>query len=290
MVHLVNTVEQSERKIHFHFRLVPEYVEGTRKVSSVLCLIRDITQLKAFEENLNAKNLELRSINQYLDSFVYTVAHDLRSPITNLRLIADLMLNENPNEEMQLYRENMLISVNRMEGILNGFIDIINAQFNIQSVSKKIELEKIMDKVKEDLILLLKSAGAEIYYDFEQCQAFNFIEPYLSSIFRNLLSNSIKYRSENRPLKIEIHSSKSGDLVQLTFRDNGIGIDLEKNRRHLFKPFKRFVDNISGKGIGLHIVKSMVEKNGGHIELDSTLGEGTEFRLYLKEYIPAENG
>lgn len=102
---------------------------------------------------------------------------------------------------------------------------------------------------------------------------------------RNLISNAIKYRQPDRALKITITSRPVDDTCTLlTVADNGIGIDLDKHGQHLFKPFKRFDSKTEGKGIGLHVIKNMVERNGGKIEISSTPGEGVRFDVYLKEY------
>jgi two-component system CheB/CheR fusion protein len=73
-------------------------------------------------------------------------------------------------------------------------------------------------------------------------------------------------------------------FVLLTVRDNGMGMNLNKYKQHLFKPFTRFTNKASGKGLGLHLVKNMVEKNGGKIQVESATENGTTFYLYLKEY------
>jgi signal transduction histidine kinase len=120
--------------------------------------------------------------------------------------------------------------------------------------------------------------------DFYDCPRLRYNETYLLSILRNLVSNALKYRSPKRPLQLEITTGRSGPFVLLTVKDNGIGMDGKQVHEKLFKPFSRLSEQGEGKGLGLHLVKHMVEKNGGSIRVESTPNVGTTFRVYLKEY------
>lgn len=104
---------------------------------------------------------------------------------------------------------------------------------------------------------------------------------YVRSIFSNMISNAVKYRSLNRKLNLHIRTIHTDNAVLLSFQDNGIGIDLEKFKDKLFSPFHRFSPEIDGRGIGLYLVKNMVESNGGTLSVTSTVNEGTEFTFRL---------
>jgi signal transduction histidine kinase len=126
--------------------------------------------------------------------------------------------------------------------------------------------------------------GAVVDKKFHLNNDLNYVPAYIKSIFSNLLSNAIKYHEQERKLKISIKTWKIQNGISFSFSDNGKGIDLEKNGKILFSPFVRFSKEIEGKGIGLHIIKNMVESNGGSIKVESTLGRGTEFIFSLVEY------
>ena len=108
---------------------------------------------------------------------------------------------------------------------------------------------------------------------------------YLYSIFYNLISNSIKYRNPDIPTVISIKSQKAGNKIELRFKDNGKGIDLDKNGQNIFGLYKRFDNSVEGKGMGLYIVKTQVTTLGGTIQIESQPGKGTEFTLLF----PREN-
>ena len=104
----------------------------------------------------------------------------------------------------------------------------------------------------------------------------------MESIMLNLLANSIKYKSENRKLKVTIKTSQVDDSIVLTFKDNGIGIDLERNRDKIFGLYQRFHNYPDSKGLGLYLVKSQVETMEGTISIESEVNKGTSFTLTFK--------
>jgi signal transduction histidine kinase len=106
------------------------------------------------------------------------------------------------------------------------------------------------------------------------------LKSYMQSIFYNLISNSVKYRQPNLAPVIEIKSRKRQNKIELSFRDNCMGIDLTKNGDQVFGLYKRFHTNeIQGKGIGLFMVKTQVEAIGGTISVHSEVNKGTEFKI-----------
>jgi signal transduction histidine kinase len=98
-----------------------------------------------------------------------------------------------------------------------------------------------------------------------------------------LVSNAIKYSAAKEKPVVQIYTSKEKNFVVLTVRDNGIGINLEKVKKNLFKPFRRFTTKAEGTGMGLYIVKNIIEKNGGKIHIESRLNKETSIICYLKE-------
>jgi signal transduction histidine kinase len=105
------------------------------------------------------------------------------------------------------------------------------------------------------------------------------IEPYMESIFYNLISNAIKYQSGDRKLQINISSYPDGSNVILEVKDNGIGMDLDQSGSKLFGLYQRFHDHVGGKGLGLYLVKTQVEALGGSISVESEVNEGCTFRI-----------
>ena len=135
----------------------------------------------------------------------------------------------------------------------------------------------------EDFSDLITNLDADIKTDF-QVRKICYIAPYLESIMRNLFQNSLKYAHPRRRPQISLSTRKLDDQILFSIQDNGIGMNLDEVGDRLFRPFKRFTQQAEGNGIGLHLVKSMVEKNDGQIEVKSQPGSGTRFNIYLKPY------
>ncbi len=241
----------------------------------------DIHDQKQQNRRLWQQNLQLNQINQYLDNFVHTAAHDLRAPIANIKGLLSLFDLASADKKEQIIK-NLHTSANRLDSTLQGMIQLIEAQNQRSDISRNINIEEVFAETIADFSNELAGVKHEISSDLQACREFTFVLPYLRSIFRNLLSNSIKYRKPDELLKISISCQPEEDFIAITYQDNGIGIDMERNGKNMFRPFKRFTKQASGKGIGMHIVKNMLVKTGGRISVSSKPGQGVSFRLHLR--------
>ncbi len=234
--------------------------------------------------DLLLKNTELAKANQALDSIVHIAGHDLRSPINNLKALLSIHDHtDNENEKAQLMRY-VGDSVRRLDATVGGLLRILEANYSTEALVQHLSFADALEIVLADYGEEARRLGVRLLPDFYDCPRLRYNETYLLSILRNLVSNAIKYRSPKRPLQLEITAGRSGEFVVLLVRDNGIGMDGTQVRDKLFKPFSRLSGDGDGKGLGLHLVKNMVEKNGGYIRVESTPDVGTMFQVYLKEY------
>jgi light-regulated signal transduction histidine kinase (bacteriophytochrome) len=167
-------------------------------------------------------------------------------------------------------------------------VAIIDVQKH-EAIASKVNVKSVIDTVEKEFTNELYKHGANMTITGDPKMEINFVQAFLQSVCTNLVSNAIKYRSPERPLYIGIEYSRKPDGVLLVVKDNGMGMDLTKTQDTLFKPFTRFHTNTEGRGVGLHIIMSMIEKNGGYIEVSSKLGEGSTFTCLLKEYESEEN-
>ncbi|MEQ9443223.1 MAG: PAS domain-containing protein, partial [Cyclobacteriaceae bacterium] len=248
-------------------------------------VVSDIHSQKISENKLKRTNRDLRIANEYLDNFVFTAAHDLRAPVANLKSLAGLLQTQNGQDNRVV--EKIDLSIDRLEKTLRGLIKILDIQQADRKEYTLLNFKKVMQKALNDLEPQISAAQAEIDYTFE-VKTIQYVEPFLISIFRNLLSNSLKFVQEGHPPKIHIHTKVEKSYVCLSIKDDGVGIDLERVRRKLFKPFERLSRSGNGLGIGLHIIKTIVEKNDGFVEVQSEVNEGTTFLVYLKPYANEE--
>ena len=277
---------------HYHIVLAPEFDKYGERVENVLVISRNITDLIKYENQLREKiaeleqkEIELTRINQYLDDFVYTAAHDLRSPVANLKLLLNLYDKAADKERV---KKELDKSVAKLDYTLIGLVEVIEAQHSNSSVARLLHFEAVWARIVSDARAEIEAADAQLLVDFSHYPRIVYVAVFLESIFRNMLSNALKYRDGGRPLRLAVSTEPAEGGVLLKIKDNGKGMDLKLRGRDLFRPFSRLTHEGEGKGIGLHIVKNMIEKNGGRIEVDSEPNFGTSFYCYLREYSYSE--
>lgn len=256
-------------------------------LKQILNINQEITAEKEAEEAYLKEKLindELKRINELMDTFVFSAAHDLKAPISNLRLLTNVIdCAEETEKKLKLQNKYSQI-IERLDKTITGLIQVLALEKDSTSDLKKLKFLDIYNTVSKELTENIYVVNPNIHIDFSGYPSIFYIESYLVSIFRNLFTNALKYRSEERKLNIRIKTQRWGKGALLTFSDNGIGIDLSLFSDDLFKPFKRFSSQSSGSGIGLYLMKSMVRKNGGNIEIESYPGMGTTFKIHLLGY------
>lgn len=234
------------------------------------------------EMALREQNDELIKINKELDSFVYSVSHNLRAPLMSVLGLLNLARNEghDPDEHFSGYFKMMEQSIHKLDETLKEILEYSRNARNEVSLTKidiKEVVEESMERLKylDGYSTLTKSfvvVGNEPVYSDEYR---------LSVIFNNLLSNSIKYRDPNRTDSfINIHIEISANEIKIDFIDNGIGIKDELLPK-IFNMFFRASTRSEGAGLGLYIVKETVEKLKGSIEVKSTVDVGTSFSIRI---------
>ncbi|MDO1451718.1 PAS domain S-box protein [Rhodocytophaga aerolata] len=234
-------------------------------------------------QKLAASNEQLTKINTDLDNFIYTASHDLKAPIANiegltLALVKKLTSTFALDEEQSRILSMIAASVDRLKATIGSLTQIAKAQKG-EEEAETVSIQKLIGEVELDLAKLLAAGPVLIDTDIE-IDEFRFAKKNLQSILYNLLSNAAKYASAERTPQIKIITQKQADYLLIRVKDNGIGIS-ENNLQKLFTMFKRFHTHVEGTGIGLYIVKRIVENAGGKIEVESTLNIGTTFTIYL---------
>jgi signal transduction histidine kinase len=229
-------------------------------------------------------NLQLSEKNERMKEFTYAISHDLKNPLSSLKMAAEHLSSNSQDAELSLYYGVLSRSVNRLEKTINGLVEILDIQNQAKHIRRELELEQFFEDTKDEYAALIKETNATIEADFSAAPQISYIEGYLHSLFHNMISNSLKYKHPKKTPLISISSRKAEKHIELTFTDNGIGMDLEKIHDKLFLPFHRFSEKPDGKGIGLFLIKGMVESNGGKVSVNSELDKGTTFVFELIPY------
>jgi signal transduction histidine kinase len=235
---------------------------------------------KKAEKTLRKQNEELVKINKELDSFVYSVSHNLRAPLMSVLGLINLVQIENKKSDDGLnnYFGMMQHSIHKLDDTLKEILDYsrnARSELNVEQV----DLKKMIDESFERLMYMEGSEGVERSVGVDE-EASLYTDPYrLSVIINNLVSNAIKYRDPNKKqCYIDIRAKINTAALEITFRDNGIGIS-EEFKPKIFDMFFRATERSEGAGLGLYIVKETIEKLMGTIEVESKLGAGTSFKI-----------
>lgn len=229
---------------------------------------------------LEHKNQELSKVNIDLDNFIYTASHDLKAPIANIEGLLTALFEDVKDNTMDEIKRMVLLSIEKFKNTVHDLTEISKVQKESSEDVGAVYFEGLLQEVKEDIHASIEEADAEIIIDFKVV-SIHFSKKNLRSILYNLLSNAVKYCSPDRRPKVVISTHKKGDYVVLTVSDNGLGFNPHYQNK-IFGMFKRLHQHVEGSGIGLYIVKRIVENSGGKIEVQSEVDEGTSFDVYFK--------
>ena len=256
------------------------------RVNTHLTLSRLRTDVKAMEKLAEA-NKELKRVNTDLDNFIYTASHDLKAPIINIEGLVNLLnrsfdADNKNNQKVQALLGMIQQSIDRFKNTITDLAEVAKVQSEGEEEVSKISFKEMLEEVKLNVKSLIDESNAYIQEDFSQAPAISFSKKNLRSILYNLVSNAVKYRSADRPVKIFITSSRPNNThILLSIQDNGVGIK-EEDKPKVFMMFKRLNQHVEGTGVGMTIVKKIIDNNGGKIEIESEIGRGTLFKVYFR--------
>ena len=265
-----------------NFSMIP-VTDKEGEHSHWISIQRDITEEKEKEKEREQLIRELTQNNKDLKQFSYITSHNLRAPLSNLtgllNLIDDISI-EDP--ELKEIISGFSKSTHLLNETINDLVKVIIIKDNPSIQKEKVLIKDIFENVFNQLSFLISVHKPILKIDLEDVTILDINKSYLESIFLNLLTNAIKYREPKRQLKISAITTVEKDEFIITFKDNGIGIDLEKNKDKIFGLYQRFHNYSDSKGLGLYLVKSQVESMGGTISVDSAVGKGTTFTIIFK--------
>ena len=275
--------------IHVSITMFP-LLDNQLNVLGVALMIKDITanfnyremledDIKVKTRTLNKTIKQLSRSNKALREFAYVASHDLKSPLRGIANMAQFIEEDVASGNISELREQvkLLISqVHRMDDLINGILKVAMIQGD-ENDNETTNIEEIIEIVRKDLAshtnFTLKTANDLPTIMFNQTKALQ--------VFSNLIGNAIKHNNKDEII-IEIGCSKNDDGHTFSIKDNGPGIEKSHFDRifNLFQTLSRTDDNNS-TGIGLAIVKRIVENAGGSVWVDSALGEGTTFHVQV---------
>ncbi len=239
-------------------------------------------------ETLRQQTEDLQARNEDLDAFAHTVAHDLKNPLAMIAGFADILRNgaDLPAQEREKYLHSIVRNTQRMNNIINELL--LLAEVRKQAVEfERLEMGEIVDAAFQHLAYLVEEYDAEIVVPDAWPAAWGHA-PWVEEVWVNYLSNALKYGG--RPPRLELGAAvEANGMVRFWVRDNGNGLTPEEQAR-LFTPFTRLDQaRARGHGLGLSIVRRIVEKLGGEVAVESegVPGQGCVFSFTLSAPPPA---
>jgi PAS domain S-box-containing protein len=239
--------------------------------------IKDITDSKKSAEIIGNQNSRLLN-------FAHIVSHNLRSHAGNIQMLAQMVMNEPDCEEQTHMLEMLDDNARTLLETLSHLNEVVNIQHHNAKNLKELNLKREIKRVTDVLSPSIKEVSGTIDVDIDPDIFINYDPAYLESILINLVSNTVKYRDTERPLRVEVTTEINNQTLQLKVSDNGLGLDMQKYGHRLFGMYERFHNHPDSRGVGLFLVKSQVEAMGGHISVSSELNEGTTFTVTIPNF------
>ena len=258
--------------------LVFQNKEKEKRAAELVIANKELIFQNKQKEKMTA---DLIQRNKDLEQFTYIISHNLRAPVANIIALSSRLQQVNLAEDIKKQiAEGLFVSVKKLDEVIRDLNDILKIRQKVDESKQLINLTQFANDIHLSIEKMIENENAVIVWDFSEANEIVTIKSYLHSIFYNLISNSLKYRQLGIPPAIKIKSEKLNNKIILTFKDNGIGIDLNNLSDQVFGLYKRFhTDRAEGKGIGLYMVKTQVESMGGKISINSIVNEGTEFKI-----------
>ena len=296
IVHLQMVPAVTGRKKFFDIYFIP--LVETQMITGILSITRDVTDLANANEQLKNTNEELKRSNAELASFNYIASHDLQEPLRKIQIFSDRILHESHNElseETQRHFGKITNAAFRMRKLIDALLSYSLTTGDMFQ-AENTDLNKLLDEVKEQVTE--DANNTEIIINSENLPVAKVIPVQFQQLLFNLIGNAVKYSKPSEAIIINISvETKGGEKLNqpgamtgvpylcLYIKDNGIGFEQEEAER-IFNVFTRLHGNAeySGTGVGLSIVRKVVENHKGHIWARSAPGEGATFNILL----PAE--
>ncbi|MEM9337527.1 MAG: HAMP domain-containing sensor histidine kinase [Bacteroidota bacterium] len=247
--------------------------------------IRSNSITEEIVDAFNSMSEQLKAAQNNIDKFInfsYRATHDLKAPILNIQSLLDMLDSENINtSHYDSVLNNAKKSAKRLEVTVDALTEFNQIRESLGIRKEKLHFDDVLKEVVGALLPQIKEANASIKKNFSSCPSIGYPKPHLKSILQNMISNSLKYRDPERKLMIEIKTSDVKGTIFFTIKDNGLGFDSIKQADEMMKPFIRLHAHTEGTGLGLHIVKTILEYHNGSIQVESEPRAGAKFILKL---------
>jgi len=270
---LEKEIQTTDRR-WYQMNIIPYVIIKTKKTDGVIITFVEIT---ARIKDLFNQERQIAAHESLLD----TISHDIKGPLTSLLLTINQLkkVTTDKSKPFLLYFRILESSIKRMQAIILDMTDAGKLKGKYKIEEELLDFENILEDVRLTLAGTIIESGAVITSKIDVSQIL-YSRRKLRSIVYNMVNNAIKFHSPNKTPEILISTKKEKKFIVISIKDNGIGIDKTKHKE-VFSKFNRVGNTVEGSGVGLYLVNEIVSNSGGKILLKSSLGKGSEFKVYL---------
>ncbi len=235
-------------------------------------------RLKEVNENLEALAARLTNQNRQLANFAQITSHNLRAPVSNLLALLNLYNDSTDQADRDMLIEKFGTVITHLFETLNDLMEALKIQEQTPQQTEQVSFQKVFDKTLELLSGQILEHQIQVDFEFDEASEIRYNSDYMDSIFLNLMSNAIKYRSTNRQAWMSVKTLRDEEgNIELHVEDNGLGINMKRHAEKLFGLHKTFHRNPDAKGVGLYLTKTQIVAMGGNIKAYSEIDKGTKF-------------
>jgi len=259
----------------YQMNIIPYTIAKTNKTNGVIITFVEITmRIKDLKE-------QEKLIADY-ETLLDTISHDIKTPLTSLVLTVHLLKDEKRDNSSKFKSLLTIVEngIKKMQTIITELTDTRKQEYKYKAEEELLNFEHILEDVRLTIAGNIAESSAIINTKINVSEI-TFSRRKLRSIIYNMVNNAIKFKSSDRKPEIFITTQQEKDFIVISVKDNGIGIDASKQEA-IFSKYFRVENAIEGSGIGLYLVKEIVNNAGGKILLESHPGKGSEFKVYLK--------
>jgi signal transduction histidine kinase len=236
------------------------------------------------QKELESVNRELQIKNEFLDGFNHGLAHDVKNHTSNIIGLISMLRKYTARQNTEMVNmiiEKLDLSTSQLTSIVQGFLYLSRSENKVEGEYKLIDPNQLKESILIETQSMLLGKDVDLKFNFN-IHDLLFSIHILKIIFVNLVSNSIKFSKPNETNNIVISLSNNDEALELEVRDNGIGMELNNPENKIFKLFNQTgTVQAKGHGVGLFVIKKIVERNNGKIQLESNIGKGTTIRIAL---------
>lgn len=254
-----------------------------KHITGIIGAVQDVTEIKRQEKLIKHQMQELKIKNNEMESFIYTVSHDLKSPLITIKGFMNFIERDYANNDPEQFAgdcKKVMGAAEKMQYLLEDLLQLSRIGRVVRE-PEEFRMDEVLNELENSLAGIINNSNATLDYP-NAMPAIYADKNRIREVWQNLIENSIKYRKEKVSPYIKISYEKKENNIIYSYKDNGIGID-PKYHEKIFDLFEKLNQNTPGTGIGLARVKKIVELYQGKIWVEqSTLNQGTVFKFFFR--------